>query len=158
VPFQWDKICPITLTLHPTGWPHKIWKHIMTIIMQWWCTGKVMYSTTTAVSFMFWPLYLQRKSLMFPLDRRLGRSRQVSEMKTCSCQEFNCNHPSYALSYGLDDRGSRVRFPVGAGNFPLHHHMQNSSGAHPAFYPIGTWGSFPGFKAAEAWSWLLTSI
>jgi hypothetical protein len=34
-----------------------------------------------------------------------------------------------ALCYGLDDRGSRVRFPAGAGNFPLHHRVQNGSGA-----------------------------
>jgi hypothetical protein len=52
------------------------------------------------------------------------------------------------LSYGLDDRGSMVRFPVGAGNFSLHHHVQNGSGAHPASYPIVTRGSFPGDKAA----------
>jgi hypothetical protein len=42
------------------------------------------------------------------------------------------------VGYGLDDRGSRVRFPVGAGNFSLHHRVQNGSGAHPASYPIGT--------------------
>jgi hypothetical protein len=40
------------------------------------------------------------------------------------------------LGYGLDDRGSRVRFPAGAGNFSLHHRVQNGSGAHPASYPI----------------------
>jgi hypothetical protein len=51
-----------------------------------------------------------------------------------------------ALSYGLDDRGSRVRFPEGAGNFSLHHRVQNSSGVHPASYPMGTRGSFPGVK------------
>jgi hypothetical protein len=28
----------------------------------------------------------------------------------------------------LDDRGSRVRFPTGAGNFSLHHRVQNGSG------------------------------
>jgi hypothetical protein len=28
-----------------------------------------------------------------------------------------------ALGYGLDDRGSRVRFPAGAGNFSLHHRV-----------------------------------
>jgi hypothetical protein len=55
-----------------------------------------------------------------------------------------------ALGYGLDDRGSRVRFPAGAGNFSLHHHVQNGSGAHPASYPMGTSGSFPGGKAAGA--------
>jgi hypothetical protein len=49
-----------------------------------------------------------------------------------------------ALGYGLDDRGSRVRFPAGAGNFSLHHRVQNGSGAHRASYAIGTRGSFPG--------------
>jgi hypothetical protein len=47
-----------------------------------------------------------------------------------------------ALGYGLDDRGSRVRFPAGAWNFSLHHRVQNGSGAHPTSYPI------PGGKAA----------
>jgi hypothetical protein len=55
-----------------------------------------------------------------------------------------------ALGYGLDDRGSRVRLPVGAGNFSLHHRVQNGSGAHPASYPMGTRGSFPGGKATGA--------
>jgi hypothetical protein len=51
---------------------------------------------------------------------------------------------------GLDDRGSMVRFPTGAGNFSLHHRVQNGSGAHPASYLMGTRGSFPGGKAAAA--------
>jgi hypothetical protein len=55
-----------------------------------------------------------------------------------------------ALGYRLDNRGSRVRFPVGAGNSSLHHRVQNGSGAHPASYPMGTRGSFPGCKAAGA--------
>jgi hypothetical protein len=50
-----------------------------------------------------------------------------------------------ALRYGLDDRGSRVRFPAGAGNLS-HHHVQNN----PASYPMGTRSSFPGGKAAGA--------
>jgi hypothetical protein len=53
-----------------------------------------------------------------------------------------------ALGYGLDDRGSRVRFPAGTGNFSLHHRVQNGSGAHPASCPMGTRGSFPGSEAA----------
>jgi hypothetical protein len=36
-----------------------------------------------------------------------------------------------ALGYGLDDRGSRVRFPAGARNFSLHHRLQNGSGPPP---------------------------
>jgi hypothetical protein len=55
-----------------------------------------------------------------------------------------------ALGYGLDDRGSRVRFPAGAGNFSLHHRGDNGSGAHLASYPLGTRGSFPGGKAVGA--------
>jgi hypothetical protein len=52
------------------------------------------------------------------------------------------------LGYGLDDRGSRVRFPVGTENFSLHHRVQKGSGAYPASYPMGTGDSFPGGKAA----------
>jgi hypothetical protein len=63
-----------------------------------------------------------------------------------------------ALSYGLNDRGSRVRFPAGAANFSLHRRVQNGSGAHPASYAMGKRGSFPGGKAAVAWSWPLISI
>jgi hypothetical protein len=55
-----------------------------------------------------------------------------------------------ALGYGLDDRGSRVLFPTGAGNFSLHHRVQNGSGAHPASYPMGTRGSFPGGETTGA--------
>jgi hypothetical protein len=55
-----------------------------------------------------------------------------------------------ALGYGLDDRGSSVRFSAGAGNFSLHHRVQNGSGAHPVSYPMGTRGFFSGSKAAGA--------
>jgi hypothetical protein len=55
-----------------------------------------------------------------------------------------------ALGFGLGDRGSRVPFPAGAGNFSLHHRVQNDYGAHPASYPIGTRGSFLGGKTAGA--------
>jgi hypothetical protein len=51
-----------------------------------------------------------------------------------------------ALGYGLDDRGSRVQFPAGAGNFSLHHCLQNGSGAHPASYPMGIRSSSLGVK------------
>jgi hypothetical protein len=58
-------------------------------------------------------------------------------------------HSVQRLSYGLDDRGSRVRFSAGAGKFSLHHRVRNSSGAHPATYPIGTRFFFPGGKRPE---------
>jgi hypothetical protein len=55
-----------------------------------------------------------------------------------------------ALDYGLDDRGSRVRFPAAVGNFPIRHRVQNGSGAYPASYPRGTRGYFPWGRAAGA--------
>jgi hypothetical protein len=55
-----------------------------------------------------------------------------------------------ALGCGLDDRGTRVRFSVGAGNFSLHHRVRSGSGARPVSYPMGTGGSFLGGKAAGA--------
>jgi hypothetical protein len=60
--------------------------------------------------------------------------------------------------YGLDDQMIGIRFPARAGSFSLRHRIQTGSGAHPASYPVGTGGSFPGDKAAGAWSWPLTSI
>jgi hypothetical protein len=53
-------------------------------------------------------------------------------------------------SVGMDDRMIGVRFPAGAGNFSLRHHVQTGSGAHPAFYSVGTGDSLPGGKAAGA--------
>jgi hypothetical protein len=66
-----------------------------------------------------------------------------------SCK-YSCASFIQSLEYELDDRGSRVRFPAGAGNFSLHHLVQNGSGAHPASYLMGTGGSLPGGKAAGA--------
>jgi hypothetical protein len=51
----------------------------------------------------------------------------------------------WRLGYGLDNRGSRVRFPAGTGNFS-HPRVQNGSGAHPASYPVGIRGSSLGVK------------
>jgi len=51
-----------------------------------------------------------------------------------------------ALGYGLEDRGSRLRFPAGARNISLHHGVKTGSGSHPASYPMGIRGSFSGVK------------
>jgi hypothetical protein len=59
---------------------------------------------------------------------------------------------------GLRAVWSGVRVPAECGNFSLHHRVQTCSGVHPASYPVGTRGSFPGNKSAEAWSWPLTFI
>jgi hypothetical protein len=52
-----------------------------------------------------------------------------------------------AAGYRLDGRGVTVRVPVGARIIFLHA-VRTVSGAHRAFYPIGTGSSFPGAKAA----------
>jgi hypothetical protein len=49
--------------------------------------------------------------------------------------------------YGLDDLAIGVRFPAGAKDFSSSLFVQTSSGAHPASYPMGTGGPFPGVKA-----------
>jgi hypothetical protein len=48
-----------------------------------------------------------------------------------------------AKGYGLDGWGSIPR------DFSLLHTIQIGSGIHPAYYPMGTVGFFPGGKAAE---------
>jgi hypothetical protein len=49
--------------------------------------------------------------------------------------------------YGLDDRAIKVRSPTGAEDFSSSPCVKTGSGAHPASYPMGTGGSFPGGKA-----------
>jgi len=51
-----------------------------------------------------------------------------------------------------------VRYQAGIGNFSPYHRVQMASGAHPASCPMCTGGSYPGSKAAGAWSWPLISI
>jgi hypothetical protein len=48
--------------------------------------------------------------------------------------------------YGLDDRAIEVRSLTGT-DFSSSPCIQTGSGAHPASYPMGTGGSFPGGKA-----------
>jgi hypothetical protein len=49
--------------------------------------------------------------------------------------------------YRLDDQVIEVRSPTGAEDFSPSPCVQTGSGAHPASYPMGTGGSFPGGKA-----------
>jgi hypothetical protein len=43
---------------------------------------------------------------------------------------------------------SGVQFPAVAENISRHHSVQIGSGTHPAFYPMGARGSFPGDKSS----------
>jgi hypothetical protein len=85
-------------------------------------------------------------------DPKRVPSKRVSAqiLQFCSSHMSAHVHMSDYRARGWTIRGSRVRFPAGAGNFSLHHRVQNGSGAHPAPYPMGIRGSFPGGKAAGA--------
>jgi hypothetical protein len=61
-----------------------------------------------------------------------------------------------ASSYGLDDRGVGVRVPVGSRIFFSPNRPDRLWGP-PNLLFNGYRGSFPGGKAAGAWSWPLTS-
>jgi hypothetical protein len=54
---------------------------------------------------------------------------------------------SIVSDYGLDDRAIEVRSPTGAENFSSSPCVETGSGAHPASFPMGTGGPFPGGKA-----------
>jgi hypothetical protein len=118
------------------------------------------------VSFTPWSLYSQGRTpsthrilgwvgSRAGLDTAVVVNRGISDV---SIAQFNCgvchfsksrdSSVSIALGYGLDGHGSKVRLLAGAVNFSLHHRVQNGSGAHPASYPMGTRGSFPGGKPA----------
>jgi hypothetical protein len=74
----------------------------------------------------------------------------VSDFLNFNIEHYYDSSIGIALGYGLDDWGSRVRYPARAGNFSLHHRIQNGSGAHPASYPMGTRAFFLGGKSAGA--------
>jgi hypothetical protein len=75
---------------------------------------------------------------------------QVSSKKSMmNCRSLDSSF-GIATGYELDDRMIGIRFPAVAGNFSLRHRVQAGSGAHPASYPMGTGGSFPGGKTAGA--------
>jgi hypothetical protein len=49
----------------------------------------------------------------------------------CTITKSRDSSVGIALVYGLDNWGSRVRFPAGAGNFSLHHRGQNGGPTPP---------------------------
>jgi hypothetical protein len=115
-----------------------------------WTTSKERVSHKTSACSVSFPTRNGKRILVDACDELLSAH--------CGHNVSRDSSVGIALCYGLDDWGSRVRFLARARNFSLHHHSQNGSGAHPASYPVGTSGSFPGGKAAVAWSWPLTFI
>jgi hypothetical protein len=93
-----------------------------------------------------WSLTLREERGLRVFENRVLRKIFGSKRE----EESRDSSVGIATGYRTDNRGSRVRFSAGAGNFSLHHRVQNGSGVHPASYPMGTRGSFRGGKAAEA--------
>jgi hypothetical protein len=62
-----------------------------------------------------------------------------------------------ATTYGLDDRGVGVRVSVGSSRILSSPNRPDRLWDTPNLLSNGFWGSFPGGKAAGAWSWPLTS-
>jgi hypothetical protein len=54
----------------------------------------------------------------------------IQRISTALCRrKSHGSSVGIALGYGLDDQGYSTRFPAGAGNFSLHHRVQNGSGS-----------------------------
>jgi hypothetical protein len=148
-------MCQDNIQFLATYWQAFHWLHTLQL---WWLSCN---------SFTFFHFFLINNVLQTPV-RKKSQEVKYGEWGSQgigphfliqrSGNKSRDNSVSIVLGYELDDQGSRVWLPIGAGNFSLHHHVQNGSGAHPASYPMGTRGSFFGGKAAGAWSWPLTSI
>jgi hypothetical protein len=54
------------------------------------------------------------------LQKLLLKNKKKKKKKNSGFRESRDSSVGIELGYGLDDRGSRVRFPAGAGNFSLH--------------------------------------
>jgi hypothetical protein len=112
------------------------------LVRMWAVSKKLVMVDFLLVTIVLKHLCLRNMTVCVLWTRCTKRTTHIG--RSCSSVRiFN-----FRSCYGLDDRGSRVRFPAGAVNFS-HHRVQNGSGAHPASYPMGTRGSFPGGKAAE---------
>jgi hypothetical protein len=70
----------------------------------------------------------------------------LSIAKIILCQSRGSSG-SIVSDYRLDDRAIEIRSLTGAEDFSSSPCIQTDSGAHPASYPMGTGGSFPGGKA-----------
>jgi hypothetical protein len=109
----------------------------------------------TTIPYIFFLSSLNWDVLWFRTEVLLSSISMTSP--SCTDSLFNCClhrifHICIATGYGLDDQEVRVRVPVGANIFTSPRRPHRLWG-HTTSYPLGTGGSFPGGKAAGAWSW-----
>jgi hypothetical protein len=112
----------------------------------WRCLdiGTTLIFHSSKVSHVFYVIYYLK------VETNVFRRATNDQVRNVQCKKSRDSSVGIALGYGLNDRGSRVRFPAGAGNFSLHHCIQNGFGGHAISYPVGTRGCFLWDKAAGA--------
>jgi hypothetical protein len=72
---------------------------------------------------------------------------RMSCISVCYLKICRGSSVSTVSGYVLDDRAIEVRWPTEARDFSSNLCIQNGSGAHPAYCPVGTGGPFFGGKA-----------
>jgi hypothetical protein len=96
-----------------------------------------------------------------PLDKkatlkRLSYVKTYSKLCYIGLAVAEIAQSIYRLATSRTAEGSEFESRQEQDYFRLHV-AQTGSGAHPAFYLMCTWGSFPGGTAAGAWRWPLSS-
>jgi hypothetical protein len=75
-------------------------------------------------------LHLLAESCTICGSRSRRPVRKLLDTPSCVMQSYNSRDTSVGIvtCYGLDDQGSRVRFPAGVGNFYLRHRVRTATG------------------------------
>jgi hypothetical protein len=103
------------------------------------------------------PKSLECEADLFPPS--VGEVKNVCGLSSIFLRSLSQSSVGIALGYGLNARGYRVRFPAGGWEFFFSPPRPERLWGPPSLVSNGYQGlSFPGGKAAEAWSWLLSSI
>jgi hypothetical protein len=90
-------------------------------------------------TFTHWFSMARNKHPIFMSSNWSLRFRSSGENFMLICNSFpRATCPAHIVYLDL------IIVPAGTGNFSLRHHVQTGSGAHPASYPVGTGGCFPG--------------
>jgi hypothetical protein len=90
--------------------------------------------------------------------RRMNQARNQHEAGSKQNRTCVCVSVGIVTRFRAVNRGNGVRISARLRYFSPLYSLQTGYGAHTAFYPMGGADCFPGNKAAEAWSWLLTYI
>jgi hypothetical protein len=93
------------------------------------------------------------------IELRIGIFNKAFQLyRSCSLDKNRDSSVGITTRLRTGRSGFYGSIPGGGWEFSLHHRVQNGSGAHSSSCPLSAKVSFPRNKAAEAWSWPLTSI